>query len=145
MAQGHGEKLSRRREKAIAELLRQRTFTGAAEAAGVAPRTLRRWLRDVEFVTALRAARWQLVELAIGEVQSAATSAVAVLRRKMRKAGRDADQIRAALGIYDRAVSGVQLTDIVQRLEAVEERLAAKAAPPPVGIGSRNGSFTHPR
>jgi hypothetical protein len=40
------------------------------------------------------------------------------------KAVRDADAIRAALGILDHAAKGLDLFDVLARLEAVERLLA---------------------
>ena len=46
---GHGEKLGRKQEEAIAALLSQRNIEEAARAAGVGTRTLIRWLKLPEF------------------------------------------------------------------------------------------------
>jgi len=43
---GHGEKLSRKQEQAIAALLTCPTIEQAAKAAGVGETTLWRWLQD---------------------------------------------------------------------------------------------------
>ena len=44
MRSGHGEKQTRKQEQAIAALLGCATIELAAEATGVAPITLKRWL-----------------------------------------------------------------------------------------------------
>ena len=46
---GHGEKLTRKKEQAIVALLTEPTITRAADSAGIAEATLRRWMRLDEF------------------------------------------------------------------------------------------------
>ena len=54
---GHGSKASRQRDEAILALLSQRSIEEAARVAGVAPNTLRRWLKEPEFDSACRSCR----------------------------------------------------------------------------------------
>jgi hypothetical protein len=54
---GHGEKLTRKQEDAIAALLDAPTVAAAAGKAGIGERTLRRWLRIAEFQSAYRRER----------------------------------------------------------------------------------------
>ena len=49
---GHGEKLTRKQEQAIACLLAEATLTAAASHCGIGEATLRRWLRDPQFEAA---------------------------------------------------------------------------------------------
>ena len=49
---GHGEKLTRKQEQAVAALLEQPTVLRAATVAGVSERTLRLWLKDPGFKAA---------------------------------------------------------------------------------------------
>jgi hypothetical protein len=46
---GHGSKFGRKQEEAIAALLSQRSQEDAARVAGIAPKTLVRWLKAPEF------------------------------------------------------------------------------------------------
>ena len=124
MPKGHGEKLSRRKEQALAALLHHSTIKAAAEAVGVNEKTLRVWMANPDFLRAYRAARSQLVENAVAQMQRAAGAAVAVLTGKL-TSEKDVDVIKAALGIYDRSVRGVELLDLLERVEALEQ--AAKA------------------
>src|SRR5262249_52012194 len=60
---GHGEKLSRKQEQAIAALLEKPSLAEAAAAVSLNEKTLRRWLReDRGFQDAYRAARQELRE-----------------------------------------------------------------------------------
>jgi hypothetical protein len=67
---GHGEKLSRKREQAIAALLTQPTIAAAAKMAGIGERTLRRWLKLPEFASAYDAARREVVVAASEEMKT---------------------------------------------------------------------------
>jgi hypothetical protein len=80
---GHGEKFSFKREHAIAALISCPTTRDAANACGVAPVTLWRWLQDPSFAAQYRAARQQVVEHAISSLQLAMGDAVATLRRNL--------------------------------------------------------------
>jgi hypothetical protein len=133
----HGEKFSRLRERAVAALLTHSTIRAAAASIGITERTLQRWQRDPRFVKEWRAARSRLVEHAIGQMQRVAPDAAGVLRQSL-KAGRTADRIRAAAAVYDRAIGGEELTDLKERVEALEAAIAATGTTlPPVGV---NGS-----
>jgi hypothetical protein len=122
---GHGEKLTRKKEQAVAALLEQPTVRRAAAAAGVSERALRLWLRQPNFKAAYGEARRQLLEHALSRLQRASQKAVGTLVRALR-AGRDGDRIRAALGILDRAMAGGELLDVLGRVEALEETAARR-------------------
>jgi hypothetical protein len=53
---GHGEKLSRKQDLAIAGLLTEPTIGEAAQKAGVSEVTLWRWLKQADFTSAYRLA-----------------------------------------------------------------------------------------
>jgi len=116
---GHGEKLSRKREAAITALLTCASIGKAAEVTGVSERTLRSWLRDPEFKAAFRAARRQVVEAAVGQLQRATGAAVRTLRRNL-SCGKAAVEVRAALGIIEQSIKAVELIDLDDRVAALE-------------------------
>ncbi len=118
---GHGEKLTRKQDGAIAALLSAPTVAAAATAAGIGERTLRRWLRDSAFVAAYRDARRKVVEAAVARLQNVAYEAVDALQRNL-TCGRPGDEIRAAATILERATRGVELIDLAERLDALEGR-----------------------
>lgn len=97
---GHGAKFEYRREHAIAALLSCDTIAGAAKACGVAPVTLWRWLQDPSFEAQYRAARKQVVERAVSDLQLATAEAVMTLRRNL-SCGNVAVEVRAAQIIID--------------------------------------------
>lgn len=112
--------LTPKQELAIAALLQERSIADAARACGLDERTLRRWLADPAFAAAYRLARRQVVEAAIGRLQQAAGQAVEVLQASL-QAVKPGDRIRAALGILDRAVAGVELADLATKVEELEQ------------------------
>jgi hypothetical protein len=132
---GHGEKLTRRQEAAIAALLTAPTLADAAAAAGVSHRTLKRWIGVPEFSASYRQARRQVVEVVIGRLQQIAAQAVKTLERNL-TCGQPAGEIRAALGVLDHATKGVELIDLAARVEELGrllEEVRRDAAHPPRG------------
>src|SRR4029077_8914486 len=69
MKAGHGQKLTRRMETAIAALLAHPTLPEAAANAGIAFSTLRRWMRLPEFQEAYRVARARILEVATAQLR----------------------------------------------------------------------------
>ena len=117
---GHGERLSRRREQAVAALLCQPTLPAAAAEAGVSERTLRTWLRQPDFAEAFARARREYLQVAISRMQRAAGTATSKLLSLL-DAPDDGVALRAALGLLDRAVKGAELLDVLARLERLEQ------------------------
>ena len=105
--------------RAISALLGEPTIARAAEKAGVAESTLRRWIAGPEFAAEYRAARRAVVEGAIGRVQQAATLAVDALARNL-TCGIPAVEVGAAKAVLDQAMKGVELLDLAERVAALE-------------------------
>jgi transposase-like protein len=112
--------LSPKQYKAIAALLSEDTIEEAAETAGVNPTTLHRWLKQSAFQAEYRAERRRFMERAVGALQAASTKAVEALVRNL-DSGVASVEVRAASAILDRALKGIELYDIIERLEALEE------------------------
>jgi hypothetical protein len=124
-----GEKFSHHQERAIAALLSTQTIPEAAAASGVSVRTLRRWLAENDgFVTRYRAARRQVVEGAIGQLQHITSEAVKALERNL-TCGKPTVEVRAALGILEYAVKAVELYDLEERLSEIERRYEQNGKP----------------
>jgi hypothetical protein len=119
---GHGEKQSRKQDAAIIALLAYPTIPEAAKACGVGETTLWRWLQDPDFQVAYRQARRQVVEKAIVELQRACSDAVKTLTRNL-NCGQPAVEVSAAKVILDQATKGVELSDLVERVEQLESLL----------------------
>jgi hypothetical protein len=119
---GHGEKLDRTKEAAIAALLARPSIKAAAAQVGVNEQTLRSWLKLPDFLAEYRAARRQLVEAALARLQKAAGKAVRTLVRNL-KAAKASDQIRAACVLLEQAVKAVEVLDLSTQLEELRAEL----------------------
>jgi hypothetical protein len=108
---GHGQKLTAKQESVIAALLTEPTYAAAAAKAGIAESTLYRWMNHPEFRRAYRAARRELVEAAVGRIQSAAGEAVDALLAVARTGRRDGDRVRAAVALLGHATQGLADAD----------------------------------
>ncbi len=119
---GNGEKSSRKQQQAISALLTHSTIKAAAKATGIANITMWRWLQLPQFQAEYRAARRQVVELAITRLQHATGTAVAALTKNL-TCGQPSVEVRAALGILDQAIKAVEILELEGRLTAMEERI----------------------
>src|SRR5438067_6253103 len=126
MSAEKGGKRPRQAEAAISALLAVPTIAEAATRVGIAESTLRRWLADPPFKARYRDARRQVVEQAVSQLQQAASDAVSTLSRNL-KCGIPAVEVGAAKAVLDQAIKGVELVDLVARIEQLEQ---AKQAGP---------------
>jgi len=124
-----GQKLTPKQERALVALLDCGVIKEAAKTVGVNEATLWRWLQSPEFQSRYRAARRQLVETAIAQLQSDCTVAVRVLRAVAEDKNAPASsRVAAAKTIIEQSVSAIQLTDLQERLEEVERLLQEQEA-----------------
>jgi len=120
MTAGHGEKLSRRQEAAIAALLLHPTLKAAAKAAGIGEKTLWRWLQDEGFRAAYQAARQEAVSQAIARLQHVAGDAVDTLRDVAADSeAPPAARVSAAKAILDLVIRRSEVEDLEQRIAAL--------------------------
>jgi DNA-binding MurR/RpiR family transcriptional regulator len=119
-------KLTAKQEAALLALLAHGTIEAAYGAAGVSKATMWRFLQLPAFQTRYRAARRQLVETAIAQLQSDCTIAARVLREVAEdKAAPASSRVAAAKAILDISVNAVELTDLQERVEMLEKTLPA--------------------
>ncbi|HEX3152954.1 MAG TPA: hypothetical protein VHR66_33085 [Gemmataceae bacterium] len=124
------DRLTARQHAAIAALLTCKTIKSAASNARVGEATLRRWLSNEAFKEAYRAARRGVMDGVISQLQQAAKKAVGTLERFLGpKNGRAADQIRAAIAVMDFATRGLEVGDLLARVEELERLAATEGAP----------------
>jgi hypothetical protein len=120
---GHGAKLPRKKEQAIAALLNYSTVVEAAKAIGVAEVTLYRWLADPSFKETFRKAKALIVDQAITRLQQSALEAVNVLHDIMidreTKASVRVSAAKAILDHTQRATENENLASRLDRLEAI--------------------------
>lgn len=114
--------LAPRQSNALEALLVAGSIGKAAAACDVPERTLRHWLRnDPAFIEAYRTARREGVQQAIARLQSASGSAVDVLLSLMKSTkAAPATRLAAAAKVLELAHKGVELDDVIARLEALE-------------------------
>jgi len=124
LMQPSSEKLTPKQERALVALLDCGEIKEASRVADVSDVTLWRWLQLPAFQTRYRAARRQLVETAIAQLQSDCTIAVRVLREVAEdKEAPASSRVAAARAIIEQSVSAIQLTDLQERLEQIEKLL----------------------
>ncbi|HEV2174915.1 MAG TPA: hypothetical protein VGR71_15185, partial [Nitrospira sp.] len=118
---GHGAKLGRKQEDAIAALLSQRSIDEASRVCGVGARTLIRWLKLPEFSHEYRKARREVVQQAVARMQQATGAAGTVALKLMTDPNIPAAvRLRAAEFVFDHAIKGIELEDIEARLTELE-------------------------
>ena len=122
---GHGEKVTRNQERAIAALLVHPTMSQAATAAGVGEVTLWRWMQIPEFKEHYRLARRQAVSQAVGHLQQACSAAVVALTDVFQDVNCPASaRVSAARTVLEMALKGVELEDLAVRVEELEQQVA---------------------
>src|SRR5262245_44957693 len=116
------ESLTPKQERAILALLSEPSLARAAAKAEAGERTLRDWLKLPAFRAAYRAARQQIVEHAIGQVQRASGRAVKTLVRLL-QCGHAGTEAKAAVSLLDFALRGVEVDDLAQQIEELRAEL----------------------
>ena len=118
------QKLTAKQEQALIALLDCGEIKRAAETAGVTKVTLWRWLQLSAFQSRYRAARRQLVETAIAQLQSDCTVAVRVLREVAEdKQAPASSRVAAAKTIIEQSIGAIELMDLQDRVEMLEKML----------------------
>jgi hypothetical protein len=118
---GHGAKVGRKQEEAIAALLSQRTMEEAARVAGIGPTTLIRWQKQPEFQKAYRDARRAAFGQAVARLQQASSAAATTLLKIMLDANAPAStRVRAADSVLDHSAKAIEIEDIEARVSELE-------------------------
>ena len=119
---GHGAKLGRKQEEAIAALLTQRNVEEAARATGIGPRTLIRWMQLPEFDAAYRAARRLAFGQSIARLQQGSTAAATTLLKiMMDPSAPHSCRLRAADSVLAHAAKAIEIEDIEARVSELEQ------------------------
>jgi hypothetical protein len=125
--EGHGQKLSRNHERAIAALLSAPTIAEAAKAAGIGEATLGRWLKDERFATAYRDARRAVLSVAMNRIQRAIDKAVSTLEAVMDDTQAPASaRVSAARSVLEMSAKTIELDDLAARVAEIERSLPTK-------------------
>jgi hypothetical protein len=124
--QSPGKNLTAKQERALVALLNCGTIKEASEECRVNETTLWRWLQLEEFQVRYRAARRQVVEHAIAQMQQDCSAAAKTLRTVADDASAPASsRVAAARAIIENAIKGVELGDLEDRIKRLEETLIA--------------------
>ena len=119
---GHGEKLSRKGEQALAALLQHATIKDAARACGISEKSLWRWLQREDFQKRYREAQRAVVDASIAELQGATKEAVKTLRRNL-TCGNPFAENTAATTILAQSLKAIELQELQERIERLEQML----------------------
>jgi hypothetical protein len=123
---GHGAKFGRKMEAAIAALLARPSIEDAARVAGVAEKTLRRWMREPQFIAQYLQARRDSVSQAIARVQQGMGAAAITMLKLMTDPNVPAAvRLRAAEAVFSCGVKGIEVEDIEVRLAELEQAAEA--------------------
>jgi hypothetical protein len=119
---GHGAKLGRKMEEAVAAMLTQSSLEGAARASGVGTTTLLRWQKLPEFQKAYREAKRAAFGQSISRLQQASSAAVSTLLKIMVDPSAPAStRVRAADSVLDHSKQAIEIEDIDVRVAALEQ------------------------
>jgi hypothetical protein len=123
---GHGQKLGRKREQAIAALLSRPTIEAAAKAVGIAEVTLRRWLKDSGFRAEYLQARRLAMEQATSQLQQLSSAAANALKAVIEDTSAPhSARVAAARTVFDLGYRGVEIEDLAERIGALEQKAAS--------------------
>ena len=122
--QGHGEKITRKQEQAIAALLTEPTLEGAARAVGVNVATLSRWRQQPEFGDAYREARQETIERVTAHISASCSTAVSTLCAIMEDTDAPASaRVSAARTMLEHAYRAFETEDLTARIATLERML----------------------
>ena len=107
------------KEKVLIALIETSSIREAAKASGIGEATIYRYLQDKEFLAEYRNARRQTVESAISKMQNATSEAVERLK-ELQYCENPAVAARCAQIIFENSIKGMETTDILERLEMLE-------------------------
>jgi len=126
---GHGEKLTRKQEQAIAALLTTPTLKTAAAKAGIGEETLRRWMRHPGFTQAYLDARQTVLEQATAQLSQATGEAVLTLREVMGDVETASSaRVTAARAVLEYAYKAQEQDQIIHRITLLEELITRRLA-----------------
>ena len=121
---GHGSKLPRKKQQAIAALIEAPTIKEAAGIVGIGEATLFRWLQDGDFQSAYRDAKRRVVDQAITRIQRISGQAVETLRNIMTDDNMPASsRVACAKTILDMSIKAIELENLEVRVKSLEEHI----------------------
>ncbi len=116
--------LSPQQRHVIVALLGGSPITRAAEAAGVDPSSVYRWLKQPPFHQALREGRRQVAQQGLGQLQSLVGDAVRLVREILNDTSKSAStRLRAAELVIEQTTRYLEIDDLERRLHELEMML----------------------
>ncbi len=126
-SKGHGEKLTRKAEQAIAALLEHPTMAEAAKACGVSERSLWRWLQRDDFQQRYKTAQRAVVDSAITKLQAATVRAVETLERNL-SCGNFFAENAAAQAILTHSFKAIEVRELQEQIDEIKTLLATRGS-----------------
>ncbi len=126
-SKGHGEKLTRKAEQAIAALLEHPTMAEAAKACGVSERSLWRWLQRDDFQKRYKDAQRAVVDSAITKLQAATVRAVETLERNL-SCGNFFAENAAAQAILTHSFKAIEVRELQEQIDEIKTLLATRGS-----------------
>ena len=125
-SKGHGEKLTRKAEQAIAALLEHPTMAEAALSCGVSERSLWRWLQRDDFQKRYRESQRAVVDSAITKLQAATLRAVETLERNL-NCGNSFAENAAAQAILTHSFKAIEVRELQEQIDEIKTLLTTRA------------------
>ena len=121
---GHGAKLGRKQEEAIAALLTHRNVEEAAKAIGVGHKTLLRWQKLDQFDAEYRRARRDAYGQSIARLQQVSSIAVSAIVKVLADPNTPhSARVRAADCVLKHAAKAIEIEDVEVRVSALEKSI----------------------
>src|SRR5436190_20170628 len=126
-SRGHGDRLSRDQERAVATLLVANSIDAAARTLGCHPNCLRGWLKLPAFKGAFEAAKAELLERTIARLQGSLFAVAASLEKDLSDPSAGVRH-KAATLLLEHAGKLTEIDALKQRLAKLEQDSAARIA-----------------
>jgi hypothetical protein len=123
------EKLSARKEAALRALLNHKTLEQAAESCNVNARTLRRWMRNSEFLARYRQEQDALLSSTVDLLRAEFAPAVATLATIAKDTNTPPGagvRVSACKALLDFGFKGVELHALAERVSQLEQNQREK-------------------
>ncbi len=120
IAAGHGERMSRKAEQLISNLLIHSTIAAAAKATGITALTAGRWLAEPAFQRRYERARAEVLRGATNALRAAATAAVRALLEVCERGRNEQARVSAARTVLEMGFRAAEIEDLAERIERLE-------------------------
>jgi hypothetical protein len=126
---GNVRNLKPKQEEAIIALMSHQGIEDTARAIKIAPRTLYRWLKELDFKAAYLQARRDNYEQGMARLQKNTGAAISILFKVMADpATPPAVKVRAVECVLNHSAKAIEIEDIDARVAALEASVTDKGA-----------------